>query len=245
MRPFINFFSFRHQAWSLLLLSFSIGFVARAAGPSIDASGGPQAVAFARYVASQQQPDTFGNSGIVGIIIEASLPGLYKSATLIAVRTPGQNERGDLRILQLAGDGTVAQEVIDRYLSLREVIEALPGPSIAVTPVNYKFQFGGAVETGGSPAYIYHITPKKNRPNLVSGDLWMDSETGQEVMLAGSLSNSPSAIGRVDFVRDTKFVNGSAYGRVTHVAFTIPRLGRAELVITEAVLGTKFSPQSE
>jgi hypothetical protein len=227
----------------MFLLIFSLGSIARAAGPSIDPAGSLQAVAFARYVASQRLPDGFGGSDPVGVIIEASLPGLYKSATLVAVR--GVNERNDLQIVQVAGDGTVAEEVIDRYLSLREVFDAMPASSIAITPANYNFHFGGRVATGGSAAFMYHITPKKNRPAQISGDLWMDSDTGQEVMLAGSFSNAPAGVGRIDVVRDTKLFNGSPYGRVTHVSFTIPRLGRAELVITEAVLGARLMPRSE
>ena len=245
MQPFIDFCSSRRHAWSVFLLVFSIASTARAADASVDAFGGSQAVAFARYVVSQKQPDSFVSCGTVGVIIEASLPGLYKSATLVAIRMPGQNKRVDLQVIQIGGDGTVAEEVIDRYFALRQLIDSMPLSSVAITPANYKFHFGGAVGTGGSTAYIYRITPKKNRPGMISGELWMDSDTGQEVMLAGSFSNALEIVGKVEVVRDTKMVGGSAYGRVTHVAFTIPRLGRAELVMTEAVLNLGLVPRSE
>jgi hypothetical protein len=245
MQPIIDFCLSRRHEWSVFLLVFSIASTARAADASLDAFGSPQAVAFARYVVSKKQPDSLANCGTVGVIIEASLPGLYKSATLVAIRVPGQNKRGDLQVVQIGGDGTVAAEVIDRYFALRELIDSMPQSSVAITPANYKFRFGGAVGTGGSTAYIYHITPRKNRPGMMSGQLWMDSDTGQEVMLAGSFSNAPDTAGKVEVVRETKMAGGSAYGRITHVAFTVPRLGRAELVITEAVLNLGLAPRSE
>jgi hypothetical protein len=201
-------------------------------------------MAFARYVVSQER-DPFPKSGPVLTLIEASLPELYKSAALVAVRGPVEDERSELQVLQLAGDGTVAAEVIDRYFAFRQQIDQLPLAYTAVMPANYKFRFGGEVRTGGGAAYIYDVTPKKQRPGLVSGQLWIDAATGRELLLSGHLSNMPVTAGLIDVVRDTTLMNGSAIARVTHVAFTIPRLGRAELVITEMVSGLDIAPQPE
>src|SRR5579883_1650073 len=126
MQSLIEFCSSRRHAWSVLLLASSVVSIVQAADASVEAYGGSQAVAFAKYVVSQEQPDSFANCWTVGVIIEASLPGLYKSATLAAIRMPGQNKGGDLQVLQIAGDGTVAEEVIERYFALRESIESLP-----------------------------------------------------------------------------------------------------------------------
>ena len=228
-----------------MLLFGVIGLNARAAEISIRASGSSPDLAFARYIASNGEGDPFEKSGTVIISIEASLPELYKSAAVLAVRTPDEDERGDLHIVQIAGDGTVTAEVIDRVFAMREQIDLLPLSSIAITPVNYKFHLAGKVKTGGSSAYIYDITPKKNRPGLVLGQLWMDSGSGQEVMLSGRVMNLPDTSGPVNVVRDTKLANGSAFARVTHVAWSMPRLGRAEVVITEIVLTSGMVPQPE
>jgi hypothetical protein len=48
-------------------------------------------------------------------------------------------------VLQIEGDGTVAEEVIDRYLALQELFDRLPLSSVAVTPANYKIRFAGEV----------------------------------------------------------------------------------------------------
>jgi hypothetical protein len=73
----------------------------------------------------------------------------------------------------------------------------------------------------------------------------MDAETGGEVMLSGHLMDLPASGGRVDVVRDTKWMNGSAFARVTHVGFTVPLIGRAEVVITEIVLTPEMITQAQ
>jgi hypothetical protein len=117
-----------------------------AADLSIQTSGPTRELAFARYTTSHAERDAFPNSGPVAVFIEASLPHLYKSVTLAAVRTCGENQRHQLQILQIAGDGTVADEVIDRYLAVRQQIDLLPLSSVAITPANYKFHFAGEVK---------------------------------------------------------------------------------------------------
>lgn len=111
-------------------------------------------VAFARYLASLEERDPFRKSEPVGILIEASLGELYKSAGLLAVRTQRPNEPGEVHVLQIAGDGTVIEEVIQRYFMVREQMDRLPLSSIAISPTNYKFHFAGEVKTEGGAAYI-------------------------------------------------------------------------------------------
>ena len=222
--------------WSISLPILILGLNAHAAGSSVQACCSSKEAAFAQYVALQGQRDALATPGPTGVVIEATLPELYKSATLFAVRAPGENANRNLVVLQIEGDGTVAQEVIDRYLALKDLFDAIPLPSVAVTPANYKFRFAGEVKTGGASAYIYNIVPKKNRPGLLSGQVWMDSGSGQEVMLTGHLVDLPASAGSVSIVRDTKVIDGSALARVTHVIFSLPQLGRAEVVTTELPL---------
>ena len=233
------------QAWVAFLLVLFMGPSAPAADLSIQTSGSARQLAFARYTTSYAERDAFANSGPIGVFIEASLPQLYRSVTLTAVRTCGENQRHQLLIVQVAGDGTAAEEVIDRYLALRRQIELLPLSSVAITPANYKFHFAGEVKTGGALAYVYDITPKKSRPGLVLGQIWMDSSTGNEVMLSGSMTDLTSTSGRIEFVRDTKLMNGTVYARVTHVTLMIPLLGRAEVSVTEVPLLTDLIPDRQ
>lgn len=235
MKPTIESFPARF-AWSVLLLILFTGPAARAAKVPIVASDRSREVAFARYITSYGERDAFANSGPVGVLIEASLPKLYKEAALVAIRMHGEHGGPALQVLQMAGDATVTAEVIERYLAIQQQLDLLPHSSVIIAPSNYNFHFAGEVKTGDTLAYIYDIAPKKKRPGLVSGQLWIDSGTGHEVMLSGHMLDPAAASGRVGFVRDTKLINGSACGRITHVTFEIPLLGRAEVSITEVNL---------
>jgi len=220
----------RRHTWSAVPLMLFVGFGgmnAKAADLYILTRGSSQELAFARHIALQAQRDSLARSGAVGVLIEASLPELYKSAALIGVRTPAENDTAEFHILQIVGDGTVTEEVIDRYFALRQQIDLLPRSLVAITPANYKFHFAGEVKIGDTTAYIYHIAPRKKRPGLLIGRFWMDSSTGDEVMLSGHLMNGPTAGDLVELVRDTKLVNGCAFARVTHLAWSIPLLGRS------------------
>ena len=86
----------------------------------------PDSVAFARYIASLEQPDPFTGVGPVAVLIEASLPHFYKDAQLLAIRRMGENERSEYLIAGLVGDGAALDEVTMRYFALQEEIEKLP-----------------------------------------------------------------------------------------------------------------------
>lgn len=220
-----------------LVLAILISLNARAAELFLRPHSSAQGLAFARYVASLERQDPFDQSRTVVVAIEASLPQLYKGAAVAAIRLRGENGRPIYSILGVGGDDVVLADVVDRYFKLEQELDRLPASSLAITPANYKFRSAGEVKTGGTNAYIYRLTPKKRRSGMLAGQLWMDSESGAEVMLIGRLSKLDSIGGAADVVRETKLVNGLPYTRVTHVAFTIPQLGRAELVITECLLG--------
>ena len=242
MQPSIDSSQARRHIWTVFLMIGSIGPAARAADVSGLMNVPSRELAFARYITSHVERDPFKQSAPVGVFIEASLPELYKSAAMLAVRRQGEDKRSELQVLQIAGDGTVADEVIERYFALRQEVDILPLSSVAITPSNYKFHYAGEVKTGGAAAYVYDITPRKNRPGLLQGKIWMDAGTGDEVMLSGYLMDLPASGDRVDVVRDTKLTNGS-FVRVTHLGFTVPLLGRAEVVITEIVQIPELIPQ--
>jgi hypothetical protein len=218
----------------LLLLFMTLN--ALAADAPASPSGFSKSLAFARHLASLENGDPFERAEPVAVSIEASLPGLYKEASLLAVRDHDENTRSKYHVLALGGDGTVLTEVIGRYFGAKQQMDDIPASSVAVTPANYKFRFAGEVSTGGTPAYIYRISPKRGRRELLSGQVWIDSRTGDELMVTGRFTKLPSIHGPVAVVRETKLVNGSPSGRVSHVVFTVPNLGRAELVVTEFLL---------
>ncbi len=204
--------------------------------PGADTSSQPNgspSLAFARYIASVEKRDPLKRSITGPILIEASLPALFKEGAVAGICLPDEQGRPTYQLMYAAGDGTVLTEVIGRYFGLEEQMDKIPASTIAITPENYKFRFSGHVNTGGTTAYIYRITPKRKQTGLLAGHLWMDAATGTEIILTGRSTKVRSIGGPVDLVRDTKLLNGSIYARVTHVTFTLPNLGRAQLVITE------------
>jgi len=196
-------------------------------------------LAFGRYLASIQERNPFTESGPIGVEIEASLPGLAKQGSMLAVRQTGASERSEYRVIRLDGDSTVKHQVIARYLAAEEQAEGLPYSSTAVTPANYKFYYVGSLGTSGAAVYIFQIAPKKKRDGLIRGQIWIDSATGIAVHQAGRFVKRPSVfIRRIEVARDTNLRDGLPYTRVTHVAIDIRLVGRAELTVTEGPVQT-------
>ena len=142
------------QAWPLFLPFLFFGSNAQAASSTVQTCCSSKEAAFAQYVTLQGQRSALATPGPTGVIIEGTLPELYKSATLFGIRAPGENEPRNLMVLQIEGDGTVAQEVIDRYLALKELFDAIPQPSTAVTPANYKFRYKASLTTRERTIFI-------------------------------------------------------------------------------------------
>ena len=53
----------------------------------------PESIAFARYIAWLDARDPFTESGPVALAIAATLPGLDKTGSLLAIREVGESER--------------------------------------------------------------------------------------------------------------------------------------------------------
>jgi hypothetical protein len=201
----------------------------------------PESVAFGRYLASLEHDSPFAESGPIGVLIEASIPALYKESVLLAVRQTGNNERSDYLIVGMGGDGAVAEEVIARYFAIEEQLENLPHSPTLITPENYKFRFRGQVKTGSGSAYVYDLTPRKRRRGLFRGQIWIDAATGSELLVSGHLTGAPSTGSSITFVREIT-LEASGYTRVTHLTFDVPLLGRSELNVTERPLRGTSDP---
>ena len=234
----ISGFTARMYSWGRAVLLLLMIQHLPASDLSLRSQSRPESVAFARYIASLEQPDPFTEGVPVAVLIESSLPHLYKDAELLAIRNTGENERSEYVILGIVGDGAAVGEVTTRYFALQKEIEDLPLSSIQISPENYTFRLLGEVKTGIGSAYVYDITPRKRRAGLFKGQIWIEAGTGAEVLVTGRLADPPSIGGSVDFVRETK-LDGASYARVTHLSFAVPLLGRGELVVTERPLGSQ------
>jgi hypothetical protein len=207
--------------------------------------GTNRSIAFARYVAWLQAADPFTQAGPVALSVVASLPGLEKQGSLLAVRTVGGSARNQYGLLDLQGDPIVFQSIIAPYFSAQHQAEDIPLSSVIITPLNYKFHYAGQVETGDHSAYIFRIAPKKNRAGLIRGELWIEPVTGAPVLLTGDLVKPPStSIRGIHVTREINFVNGCPCARTTHVIIETRPVGRAELTIQELPLGLFNQPDA-
>jgi hypothetical protein len=224
--------SFR-SAWLPLffvLAALQVSTVRAADAPMVESST-PASMAFARYVAGLEQASAWS---LETVEIDASLPKFEKRGRLRAIRRLLPFGKPEYQVLEMAGDQTVRQQVIIRYLSAEVRAAAIPASSVAITPDNYKFRYRGPVKTGETVAYAFLITPRKKREGLIKGELWLDGETGAAVRQSGHLVKQPSIfVKRVDIARETTLRDGIAEIRVTHLSVDTRLVGRAELTIQE------------
>jgi hypothetical protein len=228
--PGVPSFPWARVSLAITLVFLLASFLKAADAPIVDATG-RAAMAFARYTAglNQETPWSFET-----VEIDASLPKLEKRGRLRAIRRLLPFGRPEYQVLEIVGDQTVRQQVIARYLSEDVRVAAIPAASVAITPANYKFQYMGAVNTGGTIAYAFLVTPRKKREGLIKGVLWLDGETGAVVRQSGYLVKKPSIfVKRVDVTREIALRDGIAEMRVTHLSVDTRLVGRAQLIIHE------------
>jgi hypothetical protein len=79
--------------------------------------------------------------------------------------------------------------------------------------------------------HLYDCSEEESA-SAIKGQVWIDAETGGEVMLTGHVRNASSIGGRAEVVRDIKVLDGFAYARFTHL-IVISQLGQCELTIQE------------
>jgi hypothetical protein len=222
----------RVSPWVLLpLLALAILARPARAGALIENTCPAAAVALARYTAGHEDS---GRWSVETIQIDAVLPKLAKSGRLRAIRRLVPFGRPQYQVIETAGDSTVKQQVIVRYLSADEKSAEFAPSSVAVTPANYRFRYMGEVALRGSVAYAFRITPRKKRQGLVRGVLWLDGKTGIAVRETGYLVKSPSIfVKRVNLTRENFLDDGAVTARTTYLSIDTRLVGRAELVIEE------------
>lgn len=78
-----------------------------------------------------------------------------------------------------------------------------------ITRENYNLEIKGTEQVGSSECTVIHAVPKRKKPYLFEGDIWIDNQDFAIVKIKGKLAKSPSFwIKRVEFVREYKKVNG-------------------------------------
>lgn len=184
-----------------------------------------------RYASVHKQSEAWA---VETIQIDAELPRLSKRGGLRAIRRLIPLGRPHYQIVESSGDQMVKQQVIARYLTLDRQAAETPAASVAITTDNYKFRFKSIVETAQGHAYTFAITPRKKRAGLIKGELWLDSETGIPVRLAGYFVKAPSIfIKRIEMTRDLSIRDGAIQARTTRLSIRTRLVGAAEVQVIE------------
>jgi hypothetical protein len=148
----------------------------------------------------------------------------YSAATVIRAELPRISQRGELELerhynvpraltfkaLHFIGDGFVKTNVIARLLQSEVDHVQKDDPAVtAIRPENYKFSHKGTTQIAGQAVHVYQVKPRKKRPGLFRGHIYLDASMGSLVRAEGRVVKSPSIfVNNIDFVQDYAEVNG-------------------------------------
>jgi hypothetical protein len=184
------------------------------------------------YTVASQQQDQAMHGASMDVEIDASLPKLKKHGRLYALRRISGLGRITYEALRFEGDNTIKNNVIARYLTADAQAQTSGGPSLAVTPANYKFKYAGRTEYGGGTVYIFQVKPRHKRVGLFKGEVWIDASTYLRVRESGRLVKNPSIfLKKIQFVREYEIRDGiSVLRQIRSVVYT-RLVGPAELTV--------------
>ena len=208
-----------------VLLFAIVCLCAAADSPSVS----PDAIVENYCTASRNQEQAL-KAASMDVEIEGSLPKLKKQGKLHALRHISSLGRITYEMLRFEGDNTVKKEVIARYLTAEA--EAQHGPSLGVTPDNYKFKYKGLGQLDGREVHMFQVAPKQKRLGLYKGEIWIDAATYLRVQESGYLVKNPSfAVRKVAFVRKYEIRDGISVPRQVQSVTDTWLVGKAELTI--------------
>ncbi len=155
----------------------------------------------------------------------------FSAATVVRADLPRSSQHGELdlerhysvprtltfKALHYVGDGFVKTNVIARLLQSEVDHVQKDDPALtAIRPENYKFSHKHTLQLAGRTVHVYQVKPRKKRPGLFKGHIYLDVYTGSLVRAEGRVVKSPSIfVKKIDFVQDFADVHG--YTLPTHI----------------------------
>jgi hypothetical protein len=210
-----------------VLSLFAVSFGALSAATATS----PDSVVENYWAASGQQERALEGSSME-VDIEASLPKLKKHGRLHGLRRISRLGRITYEALHFEGDNSVKNHVIARYLAAEAEAQADGSPSLAVTPVNYKFKYKGTNQSGGRTVDIFQVTPRHKLVGLFKGEIWIDANTFLCVRESGRLVKTPSLfLKKIEFVKEYEIQGGISVPRQIRSIVDTRLVGPAELTI--------------
>jgi len=174
----------------------------------------------------------------------------YSAATVIRAELPRSSQHGELELeryysvprtltfkaLHFVGDGFVKTNVIARLLQSEVDHVQKDDPAItAIRPENYKFSHKSTTQIAGRVVHVYQIRPRKKRPGLFKGHIYLDASTGSLVRAEGRVVKSPSIfVNKIDFMQDYADVNGFTLPIHIHTEAKAALVGRTVVDIVNS-----------
>ena len=161
-------------------------------------------------------------------VVEAALPDSAQSGRYELTRRYAAPRSLEFKSLGFTGDGFVKGNLIHRLLQSEvEHVEKDKGRETAISQENYKFRYRGLETLAGAPLYVFEVKPRKKRPGLFKGNVYLDVFTGSLRRAQGKLVKSPSFfVRKVEFVRDYVDVEGFTFPARMHSEATVRLVGR-------------------
>lgn len=216
----------------LILLSIAASLAIPAETPVDVAPVAPETIV-ENYCLATRGQEKLIQGATMDVEIAATIPKLKKQGKLHALRRISALGRITYEKLKFDGDSTVKNQVINRYLTAEAESHENAGPSLAVTPDNYKFKYKGRTILDGRDVHLFEVTPKKKRQGLFKGEIWIDAATSLRVQESGYLVKSPSIfLKKIEFVRKYEIRDGiSVPLQESSVVSTRLGVGKAEMTI--------------
>lgn len=179
-------------------------------------------------------------------VIDADLPDTRQKGEWELQRRFVAPKTLEFKPLKFIGDSFVKTNVIARLLKseVDHVENDNPG-STALTARNYKFKYKGVDELGGRPAHVFEVKPRKKRPGLIKGKIYLDVRSGALLRVAGEMVKSPSFfVKKLEFVQDYADFGGFTFPVRTRSTAKTRIVGRAVVEITTRDYVPVAAPES-
>ncbi len=193
-------------------------------------------LALETYLARAQRQMTQLGSYSDETVIEADLPSTRQRGRLQVRRTFSAPKSLAFTALGFVGDNFVKSNVIVRLLQSEvDHVEKGEGAQTAINAENYKFKFKSEEQLDGKLVYAYELKPRRKRPGLFKGRIYVDAYSGSLRRAEGAMVKSPSFfIKKIEFVQDYADVEGFSLPVRLHSVSRTRLVGSAIVDITHS-----------
>jgi hypothetical protein len=185
----------------------------------------------------------------------------YSAATVVRAELPRSSQQGEFELerhyvaphtltfkaLRYIGDGFVKSNVIARLLQSEvDHVQKDDPAATALRSENYKFSCKATTQIAGRTVHVFQVKPRKKRPGLFKGHIFLDAYTGSLVRVEGHVVKSPSLfVKKIEFVQEYADFNGFTLPVHMHTEAKATMVGRTIVdIVNHDYQPLPSSPQS-